>query len=112
VAAKSNVAETEFIDIDPWMDTEEPRRDTVPAERPQRAGGGVKERVLKMSALIDQQDDSELLPPEASEVDRWYQNYIVTMGSQPDEAEEPTSAQLAALHKKVYVENRTPYTDV
>jgi hypothetical protein len=50
-----------------------------------------------MNALIDQQDDSELLLPSASEVDRWYQNYIVTMGSQPDESEEPTSAQLCSL---------------
>lgn len=33
------------------------------------------------------------------------------MGAQPDESEEPTSAQLAALHKRVYLENRSPYTD-
>lgn len=64
-----------------------------------------------MSSLIDQQDESELLPPSASDVDRWYQNYVVTMGAQPDEAEEPTSSQLAALHKKVFVENRAPYCD-
>lgn len=71
----------------------------------------MKERVLKMSALIDQQDESELLPPDVSEVDKWYQNFIVTMGAPPDEAEEPTASQLAALHKKVYVENRAPYCD-
>ena len=71
----------------------------------------MKERVLKMSSLIDQQDESELLPPPATEEDKWYQNFIVSMGSQPDEAEEPTSAQLAALHKRVYVENRSPYCD-
>jgi len=52
-----------------------------------------------MNSLIDQQDESELLPPPATEVDKWYQNYIVAMGAQPDETEEPTSAQLAALHK-------------
>ena len=45
------------------------------------------------------------------DVDRWYQNYVMVMGSRPDEAEEPTSAQLAALHKRVYIENRAPYTD-
>ena len=52
-----------------------------------------------MNSLIDQQDESELLPPPATEVDKWYQKYIVAMGAQPDETEEPTSAQLAALHK-------------
>ena len=62
-----------------------------------------------MNTLIDQHDESELLPPSATEVDKWYQNYIVTMGSQPDESKEPTSSQLAALHKKVYIENRAPF---
>jgi hypothetical protein len=33
------------------------------------------------------------------------------MGSQPDETEEPTASQLAALYKKVYTENRAPYCD-
>ena len=111
VAAQSSVAESEFIDIDPWQEVAEPMRGTAPSEQPQRAGGGVKERVLKMSALIDQQDDSELLPPPATDVDKWYQNFIVTMGSPPDETEEPTASQLAALNKRVYVENRSPYTD-
>ena len=70
------------------------------------------ERVLKMSSLIDQQDESELLPRIASDVDRSYQNYVVTMGAQPDEAEELTPSQLAALHKKVFVENWAPYCDL
>ena len=64
-----------------------------------------------MSAGFDQQDESELLPPEASEVDKWFQNFILTMGAPPDEAEEPTASQLAALHKKVYIENCAPYCD-
>eukprot|EP00435_Cladocopium_sp_Y103_P072845 s106_g41.t1 len=110
IAAQSGVNEIEFVDVDPWMEAKQ-TGDTSPPEPGQRQGGGVKERVLKMSALIDQQDDSELLPPDATEVDKWYQNFIVTMGSQPDESEEPTPSQLAALHKKVYVENRPPYCD-
>lgn len=107
VAAKSNLPEENFTDVDPWAeqalgDTEAQGQQT----RPTVGGGGAKERVLKMNSLIDQYDDSELLPPSASEVDRWYQNYIMTMGSQPDETEEPTANQLAALHKRVFVENR------
>jgi hypothetical protein len=113
MAARSNVTEENFIDVDPWM--EQQSRDNDPrGEQQQRASGssGVKERVLKMNALIDQHDDSELLlPPSPADVDRWYQNYIVTMGSQPDETEEPTANQLAALHKRVFIENRPPYCD-
>ena len=102
LAARSDVAEKQFVDVYPWTETAEDNRDTAPAEPSSRgSGGGVKERVLKMNALIDQQDESELLPPPSSQFDKWYQNYIVTMGAQPDEAEEPTSSQLAALHKKV-----------
>ena len=33
------------------------------------------------------------------------------MGSQRDETEEPTANQLAALHKRVFIENRPPYCD-
>ena len=114
---QSGVDERQFIDIDPWMEAvSEAASSVVPGEtvRPEhmgRSSGSVKERVLKMSSLLDQQDESELLPPGASEVDKWYQNYIMVMGSQPDDAEEPSSAQLAALHKRVYSENRAPYAD-
>ena len=72
---------------------------------------GVKERVLKMSALIDQSDGSELLPPQAAEIDSWFQNYVLVMGSMPEEAEEPTSAQLAALAKRSVRNDQAPYTD-
>ena len=112
MAAQSGVSEEMFIDVDPWMDNAEAEVGDTSTRVPEaRPSSGVKERVLKMSSLIDQQDESELLPPNASDVDRWYQNYVVTMGAQPDEAEEPTSSQLAALHKKVFVENRAPYCD-
>ena len=43
--------------------------------------------------------------------DRWFQNYVITMGAQPDETEEPTVSQLAALFKRFYTENRAPYCD-
>lgn len=106
VAAQSGVSEEQFIDVDPWMEAVNeaagggPQGDTGRPEPLGRSGGGVKERVRKMNSLIDQYDESELLPPAAMDVDRWYQNYVTVMGSQPDEAEEPRSAQLAA-----------PYTD-
>ena len=111
IAAQSDVREEDFVDIDTWIEPDNLVGETVRPDNQTRQGGGVKERVLKMSNLIDQHDDSELLPPSAAEVDRWFQNYIITMGSQPDETEEPTAAQLAALYKKVFTENRAPYCD-
>ena len=110
MAFRAGMAETEFTDIDLWNP-----RDIAPPDVQPRQGGaqpsGVKERVLKMSSLIDTGDESELLPPKAEEVDRWVQNFISIMGSPPDDSEEPTGAQLAALSKKVFVENLPPYTD-
>jgi hypothetical protein len=77
VAARSDVSEADFIDVDPWQEVAESSRDTAPGEQVAKGGSSVKERVLKMSSLIDQQDESELLPPPATEVDKWYQNFIV-----------------------------------
>lgn len=101
IAAKSGISEADFKDVGPSREIETERGGTVCPVTASRTSSGV----------IDQQDESELLPPDVSEVDKWYQNFIVTMGAPPDEAEEPTASQLAALHKKVYVENRAPYCD-
>ena len=110
MAYRAGMAESEFTDIDIWNP-----RDIAPPDVQTRPVGtsssGVKERVLKMASLIDIGDESELLPPKAEEVDRWVQNFIAIMGSPPDDSEEPTGAQLAALSKKVFTENLPPYTD-
>eukprot|EP00435_Cladocopium_sp_Y103_P029157 s2227_g7.t1 len=119
VAAKSGMNEDQFVDIDPW---EEPSSGSVTGGNgPQGQGnnapaGGVqsasiKDRVLKMSSLVDTQDESELLPPTNEEVNRWTQAYVAIMGSLPDPAEEPTSAQLAALSKRTLVHDCAPYVD-
>eukprot|EP00435_Cladocopium_sp_Y103_P032234 s2244_g8.t1 len=119
VAAKSGMNEDQFVDIDPW---EEPSTGSATGGNgPQGqsnntpAGGGqsasIKDRVLKMSSLVDTQDESELLPPTNEEVNRWTQAYVAIMGSLPDPAEEPTSAQLAALSKRTLVHDCAPYVD-
>ena len=64
--------------------------------------GSVKEKVLKMSSPIYQSDDSELLPPATSKINTWLQNYQSIMGAMPEEAEEPSPNQLAALAKRVF----------
>ena len=78
----------------------------VENSRQTSTSSGVKEKVLKMAALIDQSDDSELLPPAASDVTTWLQNYHAVMGAMPEEAEEPSPHQLAAVHKRVYKSTR------
>ena len=44
-------------------------------------GGQVKERVLKMSSLLDQADDSELTPVTRDQVDAWLTAYVSVMGT-------------------------------
>lgn len=110
VAHRGGVAETEFVDVDPWAPEPTPSPTSTGGTNPQ-GSSGVKERVLKMAALIDQTDDSELLPPQPQDVDKWIQNYVVVMGAQPEEAEEPSPSQLAALAKRSITLGQAPYTD-
>ena len=99
----------EHMDNDPW----ESLSSTTAAatmSHSSTGGSGVKERVLKMATLVDQADESELLPPTPLQVDTWMQSYINIMGAPPQEEEEPTGAQLAALNKKLEA-GLCPYVD-
>ena len=100
MAAASGVDETNFVDVDPWLEASSTSTGgTGPPEPTSRpASGSVREGVLKMNSFIDQQDESVLLAPSAAEVHRWYQNYIITIGSQPDETEEPLLWRRSWLH--------------
>ena len=119
VAAKSGMHESQFIDIDPWGELTGPTssdggnvaQGQVAPVTTAAAGSSIKERVLKMSTLLDAQDESELLPPSNEEVNTWTQAYVTIMGSLPDPAEEPTASQLAALAKRTLVHDSAPYTD-
>lgn len=74
-------------------------------------GQSLKDRVLKMSTLVDQADESELQPATREQVDQWMGAYVLIMGSPPPEEEEPSEGHLAALHKKTVVLRGVPYTD-
>ena len=104
---KGGGAEADFEDIDPW------EQQSGSASKPATFTGtnSVKEGVLKMASLVDQTDESELLPPRADEVQAWMQRYVLLMGSPPEEEEEPTEAQLAGLHKRVETLKQAPYVD-
>ena len=109
-----------FVDKDPWMP------DSPPGP-PEGAGGGTgvpsgtttgssgssgnKDNVLKMSNIVVQTDDSETKLPDAILLNEWAQRYIAVMGAPPHEEEEPTDAQLAALHHRVRVQNQPAYVD-
>ncbi len=115
MAKLGGIRESEFVDVEIWLDN--PPGPSESAPRGSTTSGvtttpsSVKEKVLKMSSLIDQADDSELLPPSNAELNKWHQNYVAIMGSQPDEAEEPSPNQLAALFKRVFVNDHPPYCD-
>ena len=111
-------AET-FFDMDPWDATHhagqaEGREGTTghssgPAGG--RLAGGLKESVLKMASLVDQSDDSELHPASREQVQQWQQCYLQVMGAPPQEEEDVTDQQLAALNKRINVQNMAPYVD-
>ena len=108
MAMQSGMEEKEFVDVDPWA----PQIQQVSLQQPSKTGSsGVKEHVLKMAALVDQSDDSELMPPSMEEVHAWTQNFVMLMGSMPDDLEEPTPSQLAALNKRVVKLLAAPYVD-
>ena len=107
VFLKSGGDEKDFVDVDPW-DTAAAAAAVATTKAPQAA---VKESVLKMSALVDQTDESELLPPDGPQVQSWLQKYTLLMGGPPEEEEEPTAAQLAGLRKRTVVLKQAPYVD-
>ena len=100
-----------FVDVDPWEpNSNGPAQGQVPA--PAGKSNGLKEKVLKMSNLLDQTDDSELMPPDMLTVSAWNQRYLQLMGDMPNEEEEPTDAQMAALDKRVNQMGHAPYVDM
>lgn len=100
MSQRAGLRPEEHVDADPWeTSTSTPAAGT--SALTSTSTPGVKERVLKMASLVDQTDESELLPPTPHQVDSWLQAYINIMGAPPQEEEEPTGAQLAALNKKL-----------
>ena len=68
LAFRAGLSADEFQDEDPW-EAKGGSNSTGGTVAPVQAT--VKDKVLKMSALVDQADESELLPPTSDEVDGW-----------------------------------------
>ena len=111
----AGLPEADFRDEDPWKPA-----DSVSGQVAGQGGnqGGQaasqpspKERILKMSSLVDQNDESELTPASKEDIDKWINAYVAVMGSAPLEEEEPSEAQLSALNRKVNELHQCPYVD-
>lgn len=100
-----------FEDVDPWAPSDNQRSSAQVLGHVSK-GSGLKEKVLKMSALVDQADESELVPPDLQTAHSWSQRYLQMMGDMPMEEEEPTDAQMAALDKRVNQLGQAPYVDM
>ena len=100
--------EDNFVDEEPW---DNPRHTPPAVPDPSSKGAAVKEHVLKMASLVDQADESELMPASLDKVQEWSQRYVSVMGAGPEEEEEATDSQLAALYKRVVILKQAPYTD-
>ena len=101
----------QWEDVDPWQ-AQSPWTGSSPTPTPATLTGGVSsERKLKLSAVVDQADDSEFTIVEDHLKAKRYQRYIDVMGGPPEEECEPSLEQLSALHRKVFILQSPPYTD-
>ena len=108
----AGLPEGEFSDVDPWAsDVDGKVKEQNVAAVATQSATAVKERILKMSNVVDQADDSELLLASRSELDRWTNAYVAVMGAPPMEEEEPNEAQLSAMNRRVYSLGQPPYAD-
>ena len=101
--------EEEYVDIEPWSNPNQALPAAVPT--PVTKTSTVKEQVLKMASILDQSDESELLPAPTDKLQEWLQRYTSLMGALPEEEEEPSDGQLAALYRRVVTLGQPPYTD-
>ena len=96
----------EFVDVDPWA--EATTQVTTPVVT---KTSNIKDKIMKMSNVLDQADDSEAVPPELDKVQVWTQTYLTVMGAHPDEDEEPTDMQMGALYRRVVELDQAPFVD-
>lgn len=102
-----------YIDIDPCEAP--PPAGTVVVGKTDGSSGPLEPTVagtkLKLSTVLDQGDDGEVAQASSAQVESWFQSYISLKQAHPPEEEEPTAAQLTALHHRVVVLRSTPYAD-
>eukprot|EP00972_Heterocapsa_arctica_P045848 6767502-Heterocapsa_arctica.AAC.1 len=66
---------------------------------------------VQIATILDQGDDGEVAQVNATQIETWFQVYMPIKRAHPVEEEEPTAAQLTALHHRVNAVKATPYAD-
>ncbi|CAK0845264.1 unnamed protein product [Prorocentrum cordatum] len=100
----------DFVDMDPFQ---------APAARPAAAESGAapaaapatRDKVVKLSAVLDQGDDGEVRVADASTHAQWHANYQQQVLAAPAEDAEPSVEQLTALDHRVNGRGCSPYAD-
>ena len=71
----------------------------------------VAEKKVKFSSVLDQGDDTEFVLDETLNKAAFYTQFVQVMGGMPEDLEDPTLEQLAAMIRKVKVMRQPPYVD-
>ena len=66
---------------------------------------------VKMSAAVDQLDESEVDLLDGSEIEQSYRNFREAVGADPLVDADPTVEQITAMHTKVLKRHEAPYAD-
>ena len=114
--AKAGIPWGQVIDIDPLQEMPSSSAVVAPAlpgPSPSTlvVTAAPKERAIKVSAVLDQGDDSEVRIASTAEHSTWIQNYISSALAPPPEECEPTLEQLSALNYRVTSLGLSPYAD-
>ena len=97
----------DWVDFDPF----EPQREVL-ATPPAAPAGNSKENVVKLSKVLDQGDESEIVLASSTAHQKWVEAYAAaTAGEDPVPEDTPSIQQLTALHHQVYTMRSTPYAD-
>ena len=83
---------------------------TPAAAPPAAVGSPQSARKLKLSALVDQTLDAEVVALPHGELLKMFEDYKASYGDQPSTETEPTSDQIAAV-KQLLVSGANPYID-
>ena len=99
-----------WVDVDPLVAPVAPSAPV--SSTPSTPGDPLQvAKKLKMSAILDQGDDSEFASADAEKIKEWFGNYLRITHGQPEEEETPTNEQLTALGVRVLGQAGSPYAD-
>lgn len=97
-------------DPDPWGAN--PASGTTTSTRSSGTSSvSLAEKKVKFSSVLDQGDDTEFVLDETLNKATFYTQFVQVMGGMPEDLEDPTLEQLAAMIRKVKVMKQPPYVD-